>query len=251
MALIKKDAAAAADSKTVATQEPVAPGKFETDEITKATPAQVEAAGVAAGTAIANAKSTAVAAPRGPMKTVLQDLRGALPAVDFGVLPRLIGSNGNVLDSDKKPLGGWVKLKLISWDAQFVVSPGDDSDEAKALVRYSRDGVTIDETGEDVKAYLERLRTVEGFTDASVKEYCELIGILEASEKANDAVGGMVQVSLSPQSRKGFEAYRLQRSVLVQMGRTQAEGSENLKITAELKTFGSNTFTLLKIAADA
>lgn len=227
---------------------PAAPGKFETD--TPATAAQEAAAKVESTTAIAKAQASSVVAS-GPMKAILADKENALPAVDFGVLPRLTGSNGNVLDSDKKPMGTWIKLSLISWNKQFVISPGDDSDEAKALVRYSRDGVTIDETGENVNEYLNVLRTTNGYDDASVKEYCELIGILENAEKANDAVGQMVQVSLSPQSRKGFEAYRLQRSVLVKMGRATEEGSEKLKITTELKTFGANTFTLLKIAADA
>lgn len=244
MVLRAKTPAAPAAPAPVAT----APGGFETDA-SPATKTQEAAAKVEATTAIARAQATSVVVS-GPMKAILADLQGALPAVDFGVLPRLTGSNGNVLDSDKKPMGTWIKLKLISWDKQFVVSPGDDSDEAKALVRYSRDGVTIDETGEDVKQYLDKLRTTDGYDDASVKEYCELIGILEAAEKANDAVGQMVQVSLSPQSRKGFEAYRLQRSVLVKMGRATQEGSEDLKITTELKTFGANTFTLLKIAAD-
>lgn len=246
MALVKKDQAApaASDVKT-------APGAFETDETTHS-PAAVAAAGVAAGTAIAKAQSTELStAVTGPIKEVLSELKDVITGVDFGTLPRLTGSNGNVMDSDKKLLGDWVDLTAVSWNEQYVVSPGDDSAEAKAMVRYSRDGKKIDETGEDVATYLESLRN-EGYPKSSVKQYTEVIGILEKTAKKSDLVGSMVQISLSPQSRKAFKGYVIQRSVQVKMGRALEAGSEKLRFIAEVKQNGPNSYTQLRaIAQDA
>lgn len=208
--------------------------------------AQSNAADVA-NTAIAKASTTSAVAV-GKLQTILADIENALPAVEFGVLPRLVGSNGQVMDGDKKLFGDSIKLTLVSWNKNFVISPGDDSDEAKALVRYSRDGVTIDDTGESVVEYLKNLREVEQYPDANVKEYCELVGILNEAAKPCEHVGGMVQISLSPQSRKSFEGYRLQQSVKVRLGQAAPEGQENIVIRAEVKSMGNNTFTLLKVS---
>jgi hypothetical protein len=139
----------------------------------------------------------------------------------------------------------------VSWNKQFTISPGTDNDDDKKYVKYSRDGKTIDESGESVADYLNVLRTTHGFADASSKEYCELIGILESVTKNgktsdDELVNQMVQVSLSPQSRKAFEGFRLQQSVKLRLGKITAEGSERIKLTAEVKTFGANSFTLLK-----
>jgi Ca2+-binding RTX toxin-like protein len=234
-----------------------APGQFEEDSgsakvadkpATAVNDAAAATAGVAATTAIAKAATGAVALG-GKMDTLFAAQQDAIPAVDFGVLPRLVGSNGNVLEKgDNKLLGSWVKLQLISWNKQFVISPGSDADEAKEHVRYSRDGETIDETGETVKGYLEKLRVTDGYADANVKEYAELIGILQSADKQTELVGSMVQVSLSPQSRKMFEGYRLQESVKLRLGARKPEGADMLKISAEVKTSGSNTYTLLKVS---
>lgn len=232
-----------------------AAGKFEQDAppgaaVTEKPAAPAEAAqaaaGVTASTAIAKAAAGAVAVG-GQFKAVFTQFRDALPAVEFGVLPRLVGSNGNIMDKDSRVLGAAVELQLVSWNDTFVVSPGTDNDEADELVRYSRDGKTIEGTGESVDAYLKKLREVDGYDKANVKHYVELIGILTAADKPSDHVGNMVQVSLSPQSRKTWDGYQLQESVKVAQGRRSAEGIDQIVVRAEVKTVNGKTFTLLRV----
>lgn len=246
MALVKKPVEATTQTA----------GTFEDDDTTVAAAAVVEQdtkpsaedkAKVSATVAVAKAQTTAVGAV-GKFQTALQSFENALPAIDFGVLPRLKGSNGLILDNDNGKLGSEIQMTLISFNDQYVVTPGEDSDEATKLVKYSSDGITIDETGQAVAEYIQMLVEVEGYKDASVKHYLELVGILNSSEKESEHVGNMVQVSLSPQSRKAFEAHRLQKSVKIRMGRDTEEGAEEIKIKAVVKTMGSFTFTILQVS---
>lgn len=185
------------------------------------------------------------------LETVLVDLENAIPKLDFGVIPRLVATQGSFQDADGKSLGDEVNFTLVSFNNQFIVSPGDDSEAAKEFVAYSTDGKVIDETGELVTDYVRKLKEDEGYEDAACKHYVELVGILNGSAKDSEYEGQLVMISLSPQSRKQFEGYRLQRSVQIRMGRIDAEshGSENLKLNAESKKMGSNTFTLVKFKA--
>lgn len=236
MALVKKPAA------------PAAFEEMETSQVVEqdSTPTAEDKAKVAAVNAVAKAQSTAVGSV-GKFQTALQAYEDALPAIDFGVLPRLKGSNGLILDADNAKLGSEVQITLISFNNQFVITPGEDSDEATKLVKYSSDGVTIDETGQSVADYIKYLVDVEGYKDASSKHYLELVGILNSAEKDTEHLGNMVQLSLSPQSRKSFEAYRLQKSVKIRMGRDTEEGAEELTIRAVVKTMGNYTFTILQV----
>lgn len=219
----------------------------ETEAANATAPSTTDKVKVEAATAIAKAQNTAVGTPR-KFETALQSFENALPPVDFGVLPRLKGSNGLIMDGDNAKLGSKLQMTLISFNDQYVITPGSDEVEATKLVRYSLDGLTIDSTGETVASYINKLKTVDGYPDADMKKYCELVGILNTAEKDSEHVGNMVQISLSPQSRKSFEAYRLQRSVKIRMGREVEEGSEELTVTAVVKTMGNYTFTILQVS---
>lgn len=208
-----------------------------------------------ASTAIAKAAATdvVVAAKFGD---VYKKYENVIDDLEFGTVARCVGSNGRIVakkDSKKIPLGDTIKVTLVSFNDSFQVSPGKDSDEAKKLVKYSRDGVTIDGTGEDVKAYVTKLRETDGYPDASVKQYTSLVGILETasdtSAEAQALVGDMVEVSLSPTAGKAFKGVRMQRSVKVSRGILQADGSEaNLVVRAEVRTNGANEYTALAVS---
>jgi hypothetical protein len=233
--------------------------KFEENE-TQAQTATVEQpkvsddaaakAGVSASTAVAKIAAGSLAHA---IKTenVLAKMRDAIPAVEFGTFPRLIGANGAVCvkTDNSRNLGETVDVQLLSWSETFVVSPGSDKEEAKDFVRYSRDGVTIDETGEDVNQYLKYLRETEGYKDASKKKYIELIGFLTASQKSGGPTGEIVQVSLSPQSLLTFQAYMANVAVRVRLGQITAEGVENIRVTAEGKSGNGRNWTILKVGA--
>lgn len=226
---------------------------FETDDddVQTATPAAAAKAAEMASTAVATASNQAVATYK-KMTTILSELKNALPSVDWGVLPRLVGSSGRLRDGEKQGYGEWVDLTLLSYKDYWVATPGDDGAEAKEYVRYSDDGVTLNEDGRSIEQYLEYLRSL-GYTKAAKKEYTSLVGILEGAEKfekdAKDNLGAMVEVSLSPMSRKSWQAYQLQRSVQVARGTKPAEGSDRIRVSARAESKGDRDFTLLKVLA--
>ncbi|WP_454735433.1 hypothetical protein [Cupriavidus necator] len=203
------------------------------------------AAKVTATTAIAKAQAGALAAPAQRIAPVLTDLKDAV-RVDWDTLERLVAGTGTIDNGDGKSVGTWIKMTLMSFQDTYEVVPGDQSDEAKKLVRYSEDGVNLRESGTTVNQYLDELRE-QGYDKAALKHKNILVGILDETEKPSDLVGEVIQISLSPQSRKTFERYRLTRTAKVNMGRATAEGSEVIKITAEGKQFGKNKFTQLTV----
>jgi hypothetical protein len=243
MALAKKDVAPKA-----------APGGFESDESTVAAQAPkavdpVAASGVEATKAIVKASSSAVAATaKGALalsgkNALYGDLENEVK-VDFGVIPRLVVASGVVKDGDKKVLGNWIEGELVSWNRNYVVSPGDDSDEAKKQVAYSSDGVVIDETKQPVADYLKAL--LVDYPKANVKEYLEVVMILEDCDKSSEHKGNLVQISLSPSSRKLFEGFRLQESLKVARGKLTADQAKYVRFTTDPKSFGGNDYSVLQ-----
>lgn len=206
-----------------------------------------------ATTAIAQASASSKAMTVGGSYTnVFEPLRDALPNIEFGTLPRLVGSNGQIqakIGGKKEILGTKIGLSLVSFSEEFVVTPGDDSEEATTHVKYSANGVTIDGTGEKVADYLETLRTSFGYEKAAVKRYVQLVGILTSAEKDSPLVTDMVQVSLAPVSAKGFDGYMIQRSVKIARGLVPADTAAELEISTDVRTKGKNDFTALVVAA--
>jgi len=226
-----------------------------TAEAPAATTAPAQAAGKpATSTAVAARASGAVAVPPKPVNLADYDIFGLmkdrLPPIDFGEGVRLVGSNGNIMDGDKKMLGTKLTLTLLSWNDRYVVSPGENGAEAKEHARYSLDGITTTK-GEDVKEYVEHLRKELGYDKASVKTYVDLFGILEASEKAVDYVGDAVVVSLAPDSVKAFNGFRRDIVVKGMTGRLPAiDPSMGVKVnvTTEVKSGNGNTWTRLLVS---
>lgn len=218
-------------------------------------PAQEAAAGTEASTAITKAAGTAVA-KAGTFGDVFKDFQDQITDLEFGTVARLVGSNGRIVakkDSKSLVLGPEIKVTLVSFNDTYQVSPGDDTAEAKKAVRYSRDGVTIDgPVGGDVKAYVEKLRTTDGFAKASVKKYTSLVCILnEAAGAAPDAqgtIGEMVEVSLSPTAGQAFKGHRMQTSVKSSRGLLPPGYDVTaLVIRADVRKNGSNEYTALAV----
>lgn len=242
MALKRNPSASFEDTAdtTVADASPAAEVAAETSA-----PATPEAK-VAATTAIAKAQAGALAAPSQRLAApVLTDLKDAV-RVDWDTLERLVAGTGSIDDGDGNSVGTWVKLTLMSFQDTWEVVPGSQEEKAKKLVRYSEDGVHLRESGTTVAQYLDELREM-GYEGASLKHKNILVGILDEAEKDTSLLGEVIQISLSPQSRKTFERYRLSRTAKVNMGKASADGSECIKITAEPKKFGANKFTQLTV----
>jgi hypothetical protein len=202
-----------------------------------------------AATAVAAPKATGVVV-RKAFSYVLQDLDQAIDPINVGDLTRLKSGAGNIKDAEGTNYGTFVSLELLSFHTSWTISPGKDSDEAKQMVRYSLDGKNIDNGGGDVEAYVENLKTVEGYPDANVKRYLILAGIINDCDKAKEKIGSIVQLSLAPQSAKTFNNYHMQRSVLVSRGTMPADGSQMLRITAEGASMNGKDFTKLIVSGE-
>lgn len=179
------------------------------------TPTPGDVAKAAATTAIAKAQTTAVAKPL-KATAAFGDFEDALPEVEFGTFPRITADLGG-FEKDKDVIGETIKVEMMSWNHRYVVTPGSDNKEASELVRYSNDGVMLaDGSGVAVADYLNTLKTVHGYEDASVKTYIDLTGLLvEAGGKEiPEDEQEVVQVQLSPQSVKQFNGYRITKGVM-------------------------------------
>lgn len=140
--------------------------------------------------------------------------------VEFNTFKRITVSLDGFEDDQKADLGKEIHLDLMSFNSRWVVSPGTQDAEATELVRYSADGKTIDQTGEDVQEYLQNLIKIEGYKDASVKQYLSVYGFLTYANGAPiDAIDrSLVCVQVPPQSRALFDRFRIETGFKVAAG---------------------------------
>lgn len=194
------------------------------------------------GTSVAPAKSSAVAAPRSlvdPLKALENAFR-----VEYDTLRNLVITNGNVMDKDTtKALGDVVGIELLSFQSQWVVSPGVDGDEAKEHVRYSDDGQTTSLDGEDCMEYLARLKA-NGYPDAKMSERTVICGSIFEPGKLKDLKDSLVQINLPPTSKAAFQRYRMDQAFKIGKGLIDGAGAERIKLECALTTKGGNTWTV-------
>lgn len=196
------------------------------------TPTTEDTAKAEATTAIAQAAASSVVAHK-PMKATaaFADFENALPEVEFGTFPRITADLGG-FEMEKEVIGDTIKVEMMSFNTRYVVTPGSDDKEASQLVRYSNDGVMLaDGSGVSVVDYLNKLKTVNGYDDASVKNYMDLTGLLvqKGSEAIPEDEQVVVQVQLSPQSVKQFNGYRITKGVFEARKGTQTGNTLTLK----------------------
>ena len=173
----------------------------------------------------------------------MDSLKDAL-RVDWDTLNRLKTSQGRIAWEDAN-LGEWIEFSLLSWQDNYLVSPGSDTDEAKALAKYSDDGKTIKETGEDISVYMQRLKDM-GYADCRLGKRCVLaFELLDCDKDASVEEGMLFQMDLAPTSRAAFDRYRIQAAL--DIGKSRATGDEVIRIraTAEIKKNGKNEYTQL------
>lgn len=209
-------------------------------------PSPTDTAKVAASTAIAKAGAGAVMAKPIKATAAFAEYEGALPEVEFGTFPRITVDLGG-FEMEKEVLGETIKLEMMSWAHRYVVTPGSDDKEANERVKYSNDGVTLsDGSGVTVLDYLNTLKNVHGYDNASKKAYIDLTGLLVT--KGDKAVPEdeqvIVQVQLSPQSVKQFNGYRITKGVLE--ARTGSATGNILTMTKERGEYNSNKFAFVK-----
>ena len=198
----------------------------------------------------------------------LVELKDAMDPADFsyGDLPRIVATQGALVGTDKLNLGTWIDVQVLSFSERVMISPGSDEKTAKEHVRASYDGKTIThsgaDNGRDVDEYLQALK--DGFmgTDAdgktkqigpypkaAKKDYYDIFGLFLAAEKADNgelmAQEGIVDLSMSPQSKGKFNAYAKQLKLTVLRGLISPEKARIVRFTAVPKNSNDRDFTLM------
>lgn len=202
-------------------------------------------------------KSTAVLAraPGGQLKTFLNngsgmvsplaDLRDAFTKagieIDYSTFPRLRVDAGCIATPEGKEAGEFVEIQVVSFSPTWTVTTGVDGEEGKKHVRFSDDGKTTNPAGDsdefagmaldEYKAHL----ISQGFEKSSIKEYLVVYGLALDAEEADFAhMNEMVALSLSPQSKKKFDSYMINRTIQAKMGRVvETSGNPVVRFTSE------------------
>lgn len=227
-----ENAAAASDAPTVDTPTPAAPQ-------TSVAPR--------AGSAL----STSSGAKRQMALSEFQNVF-EMEQFEFNTFPRLVvGLDGFTNKEGEIGLGNQIKIKLMSWSPTWTASPGTDDDEAKKQVRYSIDGKTIkgsDEDGQDLHAYCQRLKEVEGYEKAAVKEYLVIIGFLTYAngKEIDEADQYLVSLQVPPVSKPFFTRYQMEATVKIASGVWQP--TDLLTCTQEKQVNGSKKFAQIKFS---
>lgn len=200
-------------------------------------------------------KSTAVAtqSPKAgqvavskPMINPLAVLKDAF-RVEWDTLRGLKISNGNVVDNQTgKPLGDTVGLEILSYQDQWVISPGTEGDEGKEEVRYSDDGQTTTK-GEDCNEYLAKLKVI--FPKAAMTKRMVVAGsIFDIGDKGRKTLpelqDSLVQISLAPTSKAAFDRYTLDQAFKITKGFLEPDGTQRVKIEATPISKNGNDWTV-------
>lgn len=191
-------------------------------------------------TAIAPKENHAVAKPAGKMVTLYSDIENDFVA-EFGVLKKIKASNGNCIDSDDNILGDTIDVQVVSWNRQFVVGPCANEAPSE-LVKYSYERDFFADGSGSLNDYVQELKS-EGWVNAAIKEYYEIVCMLVDSAKKSDLVGEMVQLQLSPTSVKSFDGFRLQTAFKIARGLLPEDAASEVTVTAEVVSARGNSWT--------
>lgn len=249
------------------TAETEAPSTQSTTEVdadaaakVTATPAIAKAATTSTAVAVADAASKA--------KQFQREVEAMKGASDFsyGNYRVFKGNNGEILESggDEDSLGRWAKVRLLSWDDHYEVSPGEQAQNTKEFVAYSKDGKTIDSViGEDQKAwvgrsvdeYIKHLKEVEEFPNTKCRRFVDTAVALLGTDSSDGPIGSVIQVTLSESSIPAFSRYQQElqdKARCVAMGLpgfNLPEDPFTFFFLREVATKGNNKWTKLKIVA--
>jgi hypothetical protein len=201
------------------------------------TPQPIAQAAATTAVAIQRPANTAVATQR-TSANPFADMRDAY-VVDYNTLAQLMATNGNFMDKESGAmLGDSIDLQLMSFQDNFAISPGVDTDEAKKLVRYSSDGVHT-KNGENCMEYLKSLKDA-GYVKASMSKRVILVGALVNPGKIAAMKDSLVQIDLAPSSKSLYDRYTIQSAYDVGRGKVTKEQASLLRLTAKVTKNASN-----------
>lgn len=219
---------------------------FESDDsnmiaaTASAAAAAVSAAPPAAAANVPAVQATGAVALRAA-KGAFEAFRDAL-RVDYNTLDQIVASNGNFVERENRTvLGDVVAFDLLSFQDSYVVSPEDD-EAPKETVRYSDDGLVCSD-GTDVKDHLDWLRA-NGYPKARLKQRVVVVGAITSAAKTEKFNGQLVQFDLSPASRTMWQRFVANVTYGLTTGRITQEQVSKVKAEAQLKSRGSDTYTV-------
>ena len=233
--------------KTAAKSTP----KFEDEIVRPAVGAAVleameaeDAAPVAAKLPVV-AASTSVGASGKKFASISKNLKNAIEPMPFGALPTLKAKAGDIMDETGTSAGRFIDVQVMSYNYKWIVTPGEEGNEAAKLLRASYDGVTLEVDGSSVQDYLQQLKT-DGYDGARVTRRVDVIGILLAAEKkAYDKVGMMVLMDLAPTSVGRFDGQLMQASVSLLKGTITEEEATKMRFKTVAKSGGGNNWSAI------
>ena len=223
---------------------------FESEELAEQ-PSPAETKAVPQDLPVAPSTGTAVS----PLTagTAIKQLQNAIPTTELenlgiGVFPRItVGLDGFSRDKTKE-LGKKIAIEVLSWSYVWLVTAGEQNDEANKLIRTSYDGKNLKGGEGSVEDYVKYLKS-EGYDKAQVKQYAEVYANLIWSEVGGDVKSDeqeIVQVSLSPQTVGQWGRY------LLESGLRKAKGIEDTNVVtleAQRRIIGPNKFGIATFAS--
>lgn len=259
----QEPAAAHGDTATVDT-----PAAKQEATAADASPPPLAAA--AAEIALTKASTTAlsVADAANKAKAFAKEVAEMKGASDFsyGNFEVYKGNNGEICtNGDSGSMGRWAKVRLLSWDDHFEISPGESGASTKDFVAYSKDGVTVDSVigqelqiwvGKTVAEYVEYLRKEEEFEATKTRRFIDTACAVLVTDSGDGPIGKVVQITLSETSIPAFSKFQqdLQsRARCVSMGLpgfSLPEDPFTFYFIREVASKGTNKWTKLKIEAE-
>lgn len=202
-----------------------------------------------AGLAVVIKPSTAAVAIAEGMRAT-EAFKDAL-RVEWNDCPRMKTGQGRItalIGGVKTEFGKWVDFELQSYQDNWLISPGGDTDEAKSLAKYSDDGKTVKETGQSIPEYIKELN-VMGYKEARLAQrMVALVSLLDCEGNASVPEGQLFQIDMAPTTRSAFEQFRKQSAFDISKGRLTADNwASNVRATASIQTQTgkTNEYTVL------
>ena len=224
-----------------------APAPEVTPEVLPPEETKVEAPVETAVAARPAAKPPATSGGGMGLSSPFDSLEGNIPPgeLTFGSIPRYTASNGQVMNQDKKLVGSWIQFEPVSWNYSYMMAPNSKDEEAKEFLKFSYDNEMCTDGSMTLQQALKEAQEA-GYTDASIKRYIELFGIVLSAEKLPDndpALNKLAMLSLSPESVKAWNGFKVQAAVQVKMGKMKVEDLKVVTATVVVKTYSGNTFS--------
>lgn len=202
------------------------------------TPAAAPAPAATPGTGLTNTnpRAGALATPASSIVSAINQARAqvesykdALP-VNWDTLKRIKFNTGQMVTADGVKLGEWIDFELLSYQDNWLISPGADTDEARDLARYSDDGVHVKDSGELCSDYIARLKTMNYPEARMSKRLVLVLSLIDCDKDATVGEGDLFQIDAPPTTKQRFETYQnqaafniaKQKATLEQVGRIRA-----------------------------